>query len=69
MKYLIEAINGEKKVEYEKDFMKIKFNSHNDLPLNKMLKFHLTTVIVRSVFEEDASYYPHVFLNKYFSVV
>ena len=69
MKYLSEAINGEKKVEYEKDFMKIKFNLHNDLPLNNMLKFHLATVIVRSVFEEDASYYPQVFLDEYFSVV
>ena len=69
MIHLIEAINGGKKVECEKDFMKIKFNSHNDLPLNKMLKLHLLTVIVRSVFEEDASYYPQVFLDECLSVV
>ena len=28
---------------YEKDFMKIKFNSDDDLPLNKPLKFHALT--------------------------
>ena len=80
MIHLIEAINGGKKVEYEKDFMKIKFNSHQfyhiiafilqtNIHLNKMLKLHLLTVIVRSVFEEDASYYPQVFLDECLSVV
>ena len=53
----LEIINEGKKVEYEKDFMKIKFNSDDNLPLNKMLKFHTLTVIVRSVFEEDGKYY------------
>ena len=33
--------------------MKIKFNSDDNLPLNKMLKLHMLTVTVRSVFEED----------------
>ena len=36
----------------------MKFNSDDDLPLNKILKFHNLTVIVRSVFEEDGKYYP-----------
>ena len=39
--------------DYGKDYMKIKFNSDYDLPLNKPLKFHNMTVIIRSVFEED----------------
>ena len=43
--------------------MKIKFNSENDLPLNKPLKFHVTTIIVRSVFEEDGNLNPQLFLN------
>ena len=50
IKHLIETINEGKKGEYEKDFMKIKFNSADDLPLNKMLKLHKLTVILRSVF-------------------
>ena len=62
IKHLIETINKGKKAEYEKDFMKIKFNSDDNLPLNKMLKLHMLTVIVRSVFEEDGRYYPQVFL-------
>ena len=45
--------------------MKIEFSSDNDLPLNKILKFHNLTIIVRSVFEEDGKYYPQVFLDKY----
>ena len=49
------------KDEHEKDLMKIKFISDDNLPLNKMLKFHMLTVIVRSVFEENSKYYPQVF--------
>ena len=37
----IKTINGGKKSEYGKDFMKIKFNTDNNLPLNKPLKLHL----------------------------
>ena len=43
--------------------MKIKFNSDGDLPLNKPLKFHNMTIIIRSVFEEDGKLYPQVFLD------
>ena len=64
IKHLNETINGGKKGEYVKDFMKIKFNSDDNLPLNKMLKLHMLTVIVRSVFEEDDKYYPQVFLDE-----
>ena len=32
--------------------MKIKFNSDDDLPLNKPLKFNAMTMIIRSVFED-----------------
>ena len=49
--------------EYEKDYMKIIFNSDDDLPLNKTLKFHLMTITIRSVFEEDGKLYPQVFLD------
>ena len=43
--------------------MKIKFNSDDDLPLNKPLKFHNRIIIIRSVFEEDGKLYPQVFLD------
>ena len=51
-----EVSSGE--CDYEKDYMKIKFNSDDDLPLNKPLKFHSMTIIIRSVFEEDGKLYP-----------
>ena len=34
----IETINGGKKVEHSKDFKKIKFESDDDLPMNKPVK-------------------------------
>ena len=49
--------------DYEKDYMKIKFNSDDDLSLNKPLKFHLMTIIIISIFEEDGKLYPQVFLD------
>ena len=49
--------------DYEKDYMKIKFNSDDDLPLNKQLKFHNMTITIRSVFEEDGKLYLQVFLD------
>ena len=43
--------------------MKIKFNSDDDLPLNKQLKFHNRIITIRSVFEEYRKLYPQVFLE------
>ena len=51
------------KCDYKKDYMKIKFTSDDGLPLNKPLKFHLMTITIRSVFEEDGKLYPQVFLD------
>ena len=58
----IKEINNNE-CDYEKDYMKIKFNSDDDLPLNKQLKFHNMTITIRSVFEEDGKLYPQVFLD------
>ena len=55
------ASSGE--CDYEKDYMKIKFNSDDDLPLNKPLKFHMVTISIRFVFEKDGKLYPKVFLD------
>ena len=58
----IKEINSNE-CDYEKDYMKIKFNSDDDLPLNKPLKFHAMTIIIGSVFEEHGKLYPQVFLD------
>ena len=56
-----EVSSGE--CDYEKDYMKIKFNSDNNLQLNKPLKFLNMTITIRSVFEEDGKLYPQVFID------
>ena len=58
-----EEYSGE--CDYEKDYMKIKLNSDDNLPLNKPLKFHNITITIRSVFE-DGKLYPQVFLDDTF---
>ena len=50
--------------EYGKDFLKVKFISDDSLPLNKILKLHVLTVISRSVFKKNGKYYPQSFLDE-----
>ena len=59
----IKKISGDE-CDYEEDYMKIKFNSDDDSPLNKRLKFHNMAITIRSVFEEDGKIYPQVFLDE-----
>ena len=58
----IKKISGDE-CDYEKDYMKIKFNSDDNLSLNKPLKFHNMTITIRSIFEEDGKLYPQVFVD------
>ena len=50
--------------EYAKDYTKIKFDSDDNLPLSKPLKFYQMTVTIRYVFSEDNKLYPQVFLDE-----
>ena len=59
----IKAINGGKENDYEKNYMKIKFNSGDHLSLNKPLKFHTMTIIIRATFEEGGKLYPQFVLD------
>ena len=56
-----EVSSGE--CHYENDYMKIKFNSDDNLPLNKPLKFYNITIIIRSAFKEDGKLYLQVVLD------
>ena len=58
----IKVINRSEKNDYRKDYMKIKFNSDDDLLLNKPLKFHLITIVIKSVFE-GGKFCPQLFLD------
>ena len=62
IKNKIEAVSSGE-CDYEKYFIKIKFNSDDGLPLNKLLKSHSVTIVIRSVFEEDGKLYLQVFLG------
>ena len=64
IKDCIEKINNSELGEYDKDYMKIKFNSDDDIPLNKVLNFPIITVIMRNTFEKDGKYYPQSFLDE-----
>ena len=50
--------------KYGKDFMKIKFYSDDDLPLNKPLNLHMLTTLVRAVLEDEGKSYPQVYLDE-----
>ena len=43
--------------------MKIKLDSDDNLPLNKILKFCVLTIIIRNISEKDGNYYPQIFLD------
>ena len=58
----IKEINNNE-CDYENDYMKIKFNSDDDVALNKSLKFRLMTIVIRHVFEEDGQFHLQVFLD------
>ena len=42
--------------------MKIKFNSDDELPINKVIEILSMIVVLRAVFHENNKYYPQVFL-------
>ena len=63
IKYHIQTINAGKSGEYDKNYVKIKFNSDDDLPLNKILELHMLTIIVRSVFSRRWEILPTGFLR------
>ena len=52
----IKKINNGKLGEYGKKYTRTKFDSDDDLPLNKILKFCILTIIIRTIFEEDGKY-------------
>ena len=46
--------------DYFEEYMKIKFNSNDELPLNKMIEIHSIIIVFRAVIQETNKYYPHV---------
>ena len=55
--------NTDSIVQYDKDCMRKKFESNDDLTADKTVNIRLATVITRSVFAQNGKYYPQLFLD------
>ena len=60
---LIRSIT-KKSDDYDEKYMKIKFNSDDELPLNKTMEIPTTTIVVRAIFLENNKYYPQAFSDE-----
>ena len=49
---------------YDKKYMKIKFNQDDEFPLNKMIEIPSIIRVVRAVSHENKKYYQQVFLDE-----
>ena len=47
--------------DYDEKYMKIKFNSGDELSLNKTIEIPIMTIVIRAVFHGNNKYYPQVF--------
>ena len=50
-------------LEYDKDYMKIKFESNNIFPIDKDVNIHLAVIVIRAIFAKDGKCYPQLFLD------
>ena len=64
IKEIIKKINDyNQPIKYDNNYMKIKFNTDDNIPLNKIIYFPTITIIIRSVTKKDDKYYPQLFLD------
>ena len=65
IKEIIKKINDySQPIKYDDNYMKIKFNTDDNIPLNKIIYFPTITMIIRSVTQKDGKYYLQLFLDK-----
>ena len=50
-------------LEYDKGYMKIKFESNNIFPTDKDVNVDVATIVIRAIFGKDGKYYPQLFLD------
>ena len=51
-------------IKYDGDYMKIKFNTDDNISLNKIIYFPTITIIIRSVTQRYDKYYLQIFLDE-----
>ena len=47
--------------DYDEKYIKIKFDSDDELPLNKMIEIPTIAIVIRAIFVENSKDYPQVF--------
>ena len=52
--------------QYDKDYMRIKFESNDNLPPDNIVNVHQITIIIRSIFAQNGKFYPQLFLDVHF---
>ena len=50
-------------LEYDKDYMKIKFESNIIFPTYKDVNIPTAIIVIRAIFAKDGKYYPQLFLD------
>ena len=64
IKEIIKKINDYSyPIKYVDNYMKIKFNTNDNILLNKSIYFPTITIAIRSVKQKDSKYYPQLFLD------
>ena len=49
-------------VQYDKDYMKIKFESNDNLPIDNIVNMHQVAITI-SAFAQNGKFYPQLFLD------
>ena len=57
----VKVINDDEPIEYKKDFVKIRFESDDDLPQGKTFNVLDMITVVASVLDKNGKYYPQIF--------
>ena len=67
IKEIIKKINDyySQPINYDDNYMKIKFSTDDNIPLNKIIYFPTITIIIGSVTLKDGKYHTQVILDEY----
>ena len=64
IKEIIKKINDYSyPIKYDDNYMKIKFNTNDNIILNNIIYFPTITMTIRSVTQKDGKYYPQLSLD------
>ena len=64
IKEIVKKLNDySQPIKYDDNYLKIKFNADDNIPLSKIIYFPTKNIIIRSVTQKDGKYYPQLFLD------